>query len=345
MQFSKLDDLRALCRGLPDGDLHASEAAARRQQVLTKPPGSLGRLEQLAIWLAHWQGREHPRLDHVTIAVFAGNHGVAARGVSAYPAEVTAQMVKNFSAGGAAINQIAALAGAELKVDRSRSSSRHAIHGRGRDGRGRIPASDRARLSQRTRHVRPAGGRRNGHRQHHGGSGAVRGLARRRRALGRARHRRRQQGLAESATAIEAALQLHHQRSAIPSRSRHDGRTGTRGNRRGRARGAAAENSGAARRICRDRCRLAAVAGRRKRARPLPRRACLGRGRLALARGAGTRSAARSRHAARRSFGCGRRDMLLRAAWPATMAWQPLPRRAFPTRRPRALSVITGSWD
>jgi len=116
MQFSKLDDLRALCRDLPDGDSQASEAAARRQQVLTKPPGSLGRLEELAIWLARWQGREHPRLDHVTIAVFAGNHGVAARGVSAYPAEVTAQMVANFAGGGAAINQIAALAGATLKV-------------------------------------------------------------------------------------------------------------------------------------------------------------------------------------------------------------------------------------
>ena len=117
MQFSKLDDLRALCRDLPDGDSQASEAAARRQQVLTKPPGSLGRLEELAIWLARWQGREHPRLDHVTIAVFAGNHGVAARGVSAYPAEVTAQMVANFDAGGAAINQLAALAGATLKVE------------------------------------------------------------------------------------------------------------------------------------------------------------------------------------------------------------------------------------
>jgi nicotinate-nucleotide--dimethylbenzimidazole phosphoribosyltransferase len=117
MQFSKFDDLRAFCRDLPKGDSRASEAAARRQQVLTKPPGSLGRLEDLAIWLAHWQGREHPRLDHITIAVFAGNHGVATRGVSAYPAEVTAQMVANFSAGGAAINQIAALAGATLKVE------------------------------------------------------------------------------------------------------------------------------------------------------------------------------------------------------------------------------------
>lgn len=94
-----------------------AEAAARRQQSLTKPPGSLGRLEDVAIWLARWQGRELPQLDKVTIAVFAGNHGIAERGVSAYPSEVTAQMVANFAAGGAAINQIAKLAGAELRVE------------------------------------------------------------------------------------------------------------------------------------------------------------------------------------------------------------------------------------
>src|SRR5258706_8675974 len=73
-------------------------------------------MEELAIWLARWQRREIPRLDRVTIAVFAGNHGIAARGVSAYPPAVTEQMVANFSSGGAAINQIAGLAGAELRV-------------------------------------------------------------------------------------------------------------------------------------------------------------------------------------------------------------------------------------
>ena len=116
MQFSKLDDISALCRDLPKGNLHVAESAAARQQVLTKPPGSLGRLEELAIWLARWQGRERPRLDRIAINVFAGNHGIAARGVSAYPAEVTVQMVANFSAGGAAINQLAKLMGAELAV-------------------------------------------------------------------------------------------------------------------------------------------------------------------------------------------------------------------------------------
>jgi nicotinate-nucleotide--dimethylbenzimidazole phosphoribosyltransferase len=116
MQFHSLDDIRTFCRDLPGGNTGAAEAATLRQQVLTKPPGSLGRLEELAIWLARWQGRELPRLDRITIAVFAGNHGVAARGVSAYPQAVTAQMVANFENGGAAINQIARLAGAELKV-------------------------------------------------------------------------------------------------------------------------------------------------------------------------------------------------------------------------------------
>jgi nicotinate-nucleotide--dimethylbenzimidazole phosphoribosyltransferase len=116
MPFASLDDIRAFCRDLPDGDRRFADIAARRQQNLTKPPGSLGRLEELAVWLAQWQAREKPRLERVTIAVFAGNHGVASRGVSAYPQAVTAQMVANFAAGGAAINQIAKAASAELRV-------------------------------------------------------------------------------------------------------------------------------------------------------------------------------------------------------------------------------------
>jgi nicotinate-nucleotide--dimethylbenzimidazole phosphoribosyltransferase len=116
MQFNSLDDIRGFCRDLPRASAQAADAATLRQQALTKPPGSLGRLEELAIWLARWQDREIPRLERVTIAVFAGNHGVAARGVSAYPQAVTAQMVANFAHGGAAINQIARLAGADLRV-------------------------------------------------------------------------------------------------------------------------------------------------------------------------------------------------------------------------------------
>ena len=89
---------------------------AKREAMLTKPPRSLGRLEDLVAWLAHWQGRAPPRLQRVEILVFAGNHGVTGQGVSAYPAEVTAQMVANFAAGGAAINQLARTAGAHLRV-------------------------------------------------------------------------------------------------------------------------------------------------------------------------------------------------------------------------------------
>jgi nicotinate-nucleotide--dimethylbenzimidazole phosphoribosyltransferase len=113
---TNLDEMRALIAHLPGPDLEAGTAAAARQTQLTKPPGSLGRLEQLAIWLATWQARHPPRLDHPRTLVFAGNHGVAARGVSAYPAAVTAQMVQNFIAGGAAVNQLCHVIGAGLKV-------------------------------------------------------------------------------------------------------------------------------------------------------------------------------------------------------------------------------------
>ena len=115
-QFATLDELRAACRDLPPGDEGAAEAVRARQQTLTKPPGSLGRLEELAAWLARWQGRETPALDRVEVLVFAGNHGVTAQGISPYPPEVTAQMVANFAHGGAAINQLAAAAGATLRV-------------------------------------------------------------------------------------------------------------------------------------------------------------------------------------------------------------------------------------
>jgi nicotinate-nucleotide--dimethylbenzimidazole phosphoribosyltransferase len=90
--------------------------ARARQGQLTKPPGSLGRLEEIAIFMAGWQGRERPAIDRGRVAIFAGNHGVVAHGVSAFPASVTAQMVANFAHGGAAINQLAGVAGLELVV-------------------------------------------------------------------------------------------------------------------------------------------------------------------------------------------------------------------------------------
>ncbi|MEE3501917.1 nicotinate-nucleotide--dimethylbenzimidazole phosphoribosyltransferase [Acidiphilium acidophilum] len=114
--MSEFDDLRARVRTFGTGGAAAEAAVRARQDTLTKPPGSLGRLEDLAAWLARWQGRAMPRLDRVEIVVFAGNHGVVAQGVSSFPAEVTAQMVGNFAAGGAAINQLARVAGAGLRV-------------------------------------------------------------------------------------------------------------------------------------------------------------------------------------------------------------------------------------
>jgi len=116
MPFKSLDDLRLACTSLPAGNEAAATAALARQDTLTKPQGSLGRLEEIAAWLARWQGRPMPRLDKVQVVVFAGSHGVTAQGVSAFPAEVTHQMVANFAAGGAAINQLSRQAGAALSV-------------------------------------------------------------------------------------------------------------------------------------------------------------------------------------------------------------------------------------
>ncbi len=114
--IASLANLRALLAELPAGDDGAAAAIAKRQSRLTKPQGSLGRLEELVGWLGRWQGRETPRLDEVSVLVFAGNHGVVAHGISAYPASVTAQMVANFERGGAAINQICKSVGASLRV-------------------------------------------------------------------------------------------------------------------------------------------------------------------------------------------------------------------------------------
>jgi nicotinate-nucleotide--dimethylbenzimidazole phosphoribosyltransferase len=113
---ANLDEIRALFAHLPGPDLEAGTAAALRERHLTKPAGALGRLEELAQWLATWQGRHPPRLDHPRTCVFAGNHGVAARSVSAYPAAVTGQMVQNFIAGGAAVNQLCKVVDADLRV-------------------------------------------------------------------------------------------------------------------------------------------------------------------------------------------------------------------------------------
>jgi nicotinate-nucleotide--dimethylbenzimidazole phosphoribosyltransferase len=110
------DEIRRILRELPGPDQSAQTHAVQREVQLTKPPGALGRLEELAEWLACWQGRNHPKIEHPRIAVFAGAHGVARLGVSAYPPEVTAQMVRNFQNGGAAINQLATMIDADLQI-------------------------------------------------------------------------------------------------------------------------------------------------------------------------------------------------------------------------------------
>ncbi|WP_294194277.1 nicotinate-nucleotide--dimethylbenzimidazole phosphoribosyltransferase [uncultured Sphingomonas sp.] len=116
MRFRSVAAFEAALRDLPVLDAAARAAAAARQARLTKPAGSLGRLEEIALFMAGWRGDARPRLDQGRVVVFAGNHGVAARGVSAFPPAVTRQMVANFQAGGAAINALAGAAGLSFAV-------------------------------------------------------------------------------------------------------------------------------------------------------------------------------------------------------------------------------------
>ena len=110
------DDIRDLIAAMPGPDMAAANAVRARDANLTKPAGSLGRLEEIAEWLAAWQGKAPPEVRRPLVCVFAGNHGVVAQGVSAYPQAVTRQMLENFAAGGAAINQICAAYDLGFKV-------------------------------------------------------------------------------------------------------------------------------------------------------------------------------------------------------------------------------------
>jgi nicotinate-nucleotide--dimethylbenzimidazole phosphoribosyltransferase len=115
-ELKDLNTLREALSNAPGPDGNALQGAAERNGQLTKPPGALGRLEDLAIWYASWRGDARPQISAPQVIVFAGNHGVIAQGVSAFPPEVTVQMVMNFEHGGAAINQLAKAAGATMNV-------------------------------------------------------------------------------------------------------------------------------------------------------------------------------------------------------------------------------------
>ena len=110
------DDIRGLIKAMPGPDEAARATVRARDAELTKPAGSLGRLEAIVEWLAAWQGAPRPHVDQPLVAVFAGNHGVVAQGVSPFPQSVTQAMVANFAAGGAAINQICKTFDLGLKV-------------------------------------------------------------------------------------------------------------------------------------------------------------------------------------------------------------------------------------
>lgn len=139
-------ELRRVIEAIGEPDAAAAAAARARQSLLTKPTGALGRLEDVSIWLASVQGRCPPVVPRrPRVVVFAADHGIAAAGVSAYPSEVTAQMVANFEAGGAAVNALARLVGATVRVvdvgvdrDTDDTGARYRV----RRGSGRIDVED-----------------------------------------------------------------------------------------------------------------------------------------------------------------------------------------------------------
>ncbi|MDQ1681850.1 MAG: nicotinate-nucleotide--dimethylbenzimidazole phosphoribosyltransferase [Frankiaceae bacterium] len=155
-----VDQPRSAVFVVPELDVAASEAARDRQGRLTKPTGALGRLEDLSIWLSGAQGQCPPRaFARVRVVVFAGDHGVARHGVSAYPPEVTAQMVLNFLAGGAGVNVLARTLDASVRVvdisvandvpGAPAETTRHKI----RSSSGRIDLEDALTLDEATRAI------------------------------------------------------------------------------------------------------------------------------------------------------------------------------------------------
>lgn len=114
--FESLAQIDALLVDLPAPDDRAAKGAGERQSQLVKPAGALGRLEDIAIHMAAWQGNARPSMDKTAILVFAGSHGITEHGVSAYPTEVNAQMFDGFNAGNAAICQLAKAFDADLRT-------------------------------------------------------------------------------------------------------------------------------------------------------------------------------------------------------------------------------------
>ena len=115
--FESRQKFNDLLGQLPNANAAWQAAAKDRQKILTKPPGALGRLEEIAIFLSGWGKAPGAKADVIKVAIFAGNHGVVSKGISPYPAEVTAQMVANFANGGAAINALTNTFGLTLSVE------------------------------------------------------------------------------------------------------------------------------------------------------------------------------------------------------------------------------------
>ena len=114
--FENLATIYDTIKEMPVKDIEAEARAIAHQNQLTKPPGALGILEELAVFLASWQRKTKPSLNSVQALVFAGNHGICSQGVNPYPQDVTSQMVENFKTGGAAINQLCEVSGANLNI-------------------------------------------------------------------------------------------------------------------------------------------------------------------------------------------------------------------------------------
>ena len=114
--FENLAAIYGTIKEMPVKDIEAEARAIAHQNQLTKPPGALGILEELAVFLASWQRKTKPSLNSVQALVFAGNHGICSQGVNPFPQDVTSQMVENFKTGGAAINQLCEVSGANLNI-------------------------------------------------------------------------------------------------------------------------------------------------------------------------------------------------------------------------------------